>query len=96
MGVGAASDSALSGGPPQLLSHPVPLSSSTEHTHASSTPSTAPGPGPTSLPLSVLLAKVGANISLAELLSRMPNESAFQGRPAQCQGLWVNRDSAKK
>lgn len=34
---GGASDSALSGGPPLLLSQPVPLSSSTEHKHASST-----------------------------------------------------------
>jgi hypothetical protein len=91
-----ASDSGLSGGLPHLLSHPVPLSSSTERRHVSSTPSPAPGPGPPSLLLPVLLAKVAVNIPWLSYFPRMPSESAFQGRPAQCQGLWVNWDSAKK
>lgn len=46
--------------------------------------------------LPVLLAKVAVNIPWLSYFPRMPSESAFQGRPAQCQGLWVNWDLAKK
>lgn len=94
MRVGAARDGTFSAGPPHLLSHP--LSPCTEHGHASSTPSTAPGPGTPSLLLSALLAEVGVNIPWLNQFPRMPSKYAFQGRPAQCQGLWVNWYLAKK
>lgn len=94
MRVGAARDGTFSAGPPHLLSHP--LSPCTEHGHTSSTPSTAPGPGTPSLLLSALLAEVGVNIPWLNQGPRMPSEYAFQGRPAQCQGLWVNWYLTKK
>lgn len=94
MRVGAARDSTFSTGPPHLLNHLLSLS--TEHGHTSSTPSTAPGPGTPSLLLSALLAEVGVNIPWLNQVPRMPSEYAFQGRPAQCQGLWVNWYSPKK
>lgn len=36
------------------------------------------------------------NIAWLSQFPRMPSERAFQGMPAQCQGLWVSWYSAKE